>query len=79
MKSCCSGVSATGRGKAKQVLDGVVSKIKMMGKWELEFWEEMKNVEQWCFSIGKTDERLLVHGVSATGGRRNKCWTELFR
>ena len=23
-------------------------------------WEEMKNVEQWCFSIGKTDERLLV-------------------
>ena len=20
----------------------------------------MKNVEQWCFSIGKTDERLLV-------------------
>jgi hypothetical protein len=30
-------------------------------------WKEMKNVEQWCFSIGKTDERLLIIGVSATG------------
>jgi hypothetical protein len=23
-------------------------------------WKELKNAEQWCFSIGKTDERLLV-------------------
>jgi hypothetical protein len=29
-------------------------------------WKE-KNVEQWCFSIGKTEERLLAIGVSATG------------
>jgi metal-dependent amidase/aminoacylase/carboxypeptidase family protein len=26
-------------------------------------------LEQWCFSIGKTDERLLTIGVSATGGK----------
>jgi hypothetical protein len=30
-------------------------------------WKEMKNAEQWCFSIGKTDERLLIIGVSVTG------------
>jgi hypothetical protein len=29
----------------------------------------MKNVEQWCFSIGKTDERLLTIGVLETGGK----------
>jgi hypothetical protein len=77
---------------------------KMMG------WKEMKNAEQWCFSIGKTDEKVAdnqcfsngrkmkgcwcfskVVGVSTTGkvaangvaaeegGKRNKCWTELFR
>jgi len=27
----------------------------------------MKNAEQWCFSIGETDEKLLTIGVSATG------------
>jgi hypothetical protein len=32
-------------------------------------WKEMKNDEQWCFSIGKTDERLLTISVSATGGK----------
>ena len=30
---------------------------------------DKKNVERWCFSIGKTDERLLVIGVSTTGGK----------
>jgi hypothetical protein len=30
----------------------------MMRKWR--GWEEMKNVEQWCFNIEKMDERLLV-------------------
>jgi hypothetical protein len=52
----------------------------------------MKNAEQWCFSIGETDGKLLTIGVSATGKvaaygvaagkgkkERNKCWTELFR
>jgi hypothetical protein len=29
----------------------------------------MKNAEQWCFSIGETDEKLLTIGVSATGGK----------
>jgi hypothetical protein len=33
--------------------------MKTVRKWRE--WEEMKNnAEQWCFSIGKTDERLLV-------------------
>jgi hypothetical protein len=32
--------------------------MKTVRKWR--GWEEMKNAEQWCFSIGKTDERLLV-------------------
>jgi hypothetical protein len=43
-------------GKTKQVLDGVVSGIRMMGEGGLEClwkWEEMKSAEQWCFSIGK--------------------------
>jgi hypothetical protein len=31
--------------------------------------KEMKNVEQWCFSIRKNDERLLVISVSAMGGK----------
>jgi hypothetical protein len=38
------------------VLDGVVSVMKMMRKWRTGVfwkWEEMKSVEQWCFSIGK--------------------------
>jgi hypothetical protein len=51
--------------EAKQLLDGVVS--SMMEVRKMKGWKEMKNVEQWCFSIGKTDERLLVIGVSATG------------
>jgi len=75
--------------------------MKAVRKWRR--WEEMKNVEQWCFSIGKTDERLLVTVFQQRegnerllvfqqrkkllllvfqqwkGGKRNKCWTELFR
>jgi hypothetical protein len=27
---------------------------------------DKKNVERWCFSIGKTDEGLLTNGVSTT-------------
>jgi hypothetical protein len=46
------------RRTSKQVLDGVVSAMETVRKWR--GWEEMKNAEQWCFSIGKTDERLLV-------------------
>jgi hypothetical protein len=46
------------RRTSKQVLDGVVLAMKIVRKWRR--WEEMKNVEQWCFSIGKNDERLLV-------------------
>jgi hypothetical protein len=46
------------RRTSKQVLDGVVSAMKIVRKWR--GWEEMKNAEQWCFSIGKNDERLLV-------------------
>jgi hypothetical protein len=53
--------------EAKQLLDGVVS--AMMEVRKMTGWKEMKNAEQWCFSIGKTDERLLVIGVSATGGK----------
>jgi hypothetical protein len=37
------------RRTSKQVLDGVVSAIKIVRKWR--GWEEMKNDEQWCFSI----------------------------
>jgi hypothetical protein len=59
------GVSATERGEtiAGRSCFGNDGGEKMTG------WKEMKNVEQWCFSIGKTDERLLVIGVSATGGK----------
>jgi hypothetical protein len=60
--------------------------------WE---WEETKNTEQWCFNIGKNDERFMVTVFQQwkgeneklmvvvfqqqKGERRNKCWTELFR
>jgi hypothetical protein len=61
------------RRTSKQVLDGVVSAMKTVRKWR--GWEEMKNVEQWCFSIGKTDERLLVFqqwkGKNETGAGRS--------
>jgi hypothetical protein len=57
------------------VLDEVVSQMKVVRKWRdgvFWEWEGVKNVEQWCFSIGKTEERLLVIGVSATGKGENK-------
>jgi hypothetical protein len=57
-----NGVSATE--EAKQLLEGIVSS---MMEGEKDDGKEMKNVEQWCFSIGKTDEGLLTIGVSATG------------
>jgi hypothetical protein len=59
-----NGVSATK--EAKQLLDGIVS--SMMGG-EKDDGKGMKNAEQWCFSIGETDEKLLTIGVSATGGK----------
>jgi hypothetical protein len=86
------------RKEAKQLLDGIVSAMKIVRKWRVGVfweWEEMKNVEQWCFSIGKNDEMLLVTVFQQRKGenekllvvvfqqqkgeRRNKCWTELFR
>jgi hypothetical protein len=54
--------------EAKQLLDGVVSAMMEVGK-KMTGWKEMKNAKRWCFSIGKTDERLLVIGVLATGGK----------
>jgi hypothetical protein len=72
--------------------------MKIVRKWQVGVfweWEEMKNVEQWCFSIRENDERLLVTVFQQwkgenekllvvvfqqqKGERRNKCWTELFR
>jgi hypothetical protein len=59
-----NGVSATK--EAKQLLDGIVSS---MMEGEKDDGKGMKNAEQWCFSIGETDEKLLTIGVSATGGK----------
>jgi hypothetical protein len=56
-----NGVSATK--EAKQLLDGIVSS---MMEGEKDDGKGMKNVEQWCFSIGETGEKLLTIGVSAT-------------
>jgi hypothetical protein len=50
--------------EAKQLLDGIVSS---MMEGEKDDGKGMKNAEQWCFSIGETDEKLLTIGVSATG------------
>ena len=48
MKGClANGVSATK--EAKQLLDGIVSSMMGSGK---DDGTGMKNVEQWCFSIG---------------------------
>jgi hypothetical protein len=54
------------------VLDGVVSEMKMMRKWRAGvFWEqeEMKSIEQWCFSIGKENENLLIMVFQQQKGR----------
>jgi hypothetical protein len=56
-----NGVSTTE--EAKQLLDEIVSS---MMEGEKDDSKEMKNAEQWCFSIKKTDEGLLTNGVSAT-------------
>jgi hypothetical protein len=61
-----NGVSATE--EAKQLLDGIVSSM-MEGEKDDRVEGDEKYAEQWCFSIGKTDERLLTIGVSATGGK----------
>jgi hypothetical protein len=61
------------RRTSKQVLDGVVSAMKIVRKWRAGVfwgWEEMKNVEQWCFSIGKNDERLLVTVFQQRKGKK---------
>jgi hypothetical protein len=51
--------------------------MKIVRKWQAGVfweWEEMKNAEQWCFSIGKNHERLLVTVFQQQKGeRRNKC------
>jgi hypothetical protein len=49
MKGCWKMVFQQQRRTSKQVLDGVVSAMKIVRKWR--GWEEMKNDEQWCFSI----------------------------
>jgi hypothetical protein len=56
-----NGVSATK--EAKQLLVGIFSS---MMEGEKDDGKGMKNVEQWCFSIGETDEKLLTIGVSTT-------------
>jgi hypothetical protein len=61
-----NGVSATE--EAKQLLDGIVSSMMEDEKDDGVEGDE-KNAEQWCFSIGKADERLLTIGVSAMGGK----------
>jgi hypothetical protein len=61
-----NGVSATKRG---ETIAGRSCFGNDGGEKKMTGWKEMKNVERWCFSIGKTDERLLVIGVSATGGK----------
>jgi len=66
----------------KQVLDRVVSVMKMMRRWRTGVfweWEEMKGTEQWCFSIRKiisaaqqcfsiVKARLSDIGSSSSGG-----------
>jgi hypothetical protein len=59
-----NGVLATK--EVKQLLDGIISS---MMEGEKDDGKGMKNAEQWCFSIGETDENLLTIGVSATGGK----------
>ena len=45
------------------MLDGIVSSMRGSEK---DDGKGVKNAEQWCFSIGETDGKLLTIGVSAT-------------
>ena len=55
--------------EVKQVLDGVVSS---MMEGEKEDGKGMKNAEQWCFSIGETDEKLLRMVLQQRKGKKVK-------
>jgi hypothetical protein len=57
------GVSSTEKKRAKQLLDGVVSSMKNgeeMADCSVLGVRKIKSVDQWCFSIGKNDEKLLA-------------------
>ena len=77
-----NGVSATKGRKSKQVLDRVVSAMKIVRKWwagVFREWEEMKNVEQQCFSIRKNGERLLVTVFQQWKGENEKLLVVVFQ
>ncbi len=53
------------KGKAKQVLDGVVSGVKNDGGMGCFCdWEEVKSAEQRCFGVGEQSP-VFFSGVSA--------------
>jgi hypothetical protein len=55
-EGCCQWCFSNRRGKAKQLLDGVVSSMKdgeEMVDCSVLGVGKKKSVEQWCFSIGK--------------------------
>jgi hypothetical protein len=58
--------------KAKQVLDGVVSGVRMMGGMGCFCdWEEMKSADQRCLGVGETVTSVLqwCFGI----GEMNSC------
>jgi hypothetical protein len=92
-KVAANGVAEKERGKAKQVLDGVVSRMRMMGGGRLEClrkWEEMESAEPSCFSIRKKVTSLpqrcfsvgkMNSAVQRCSGimKNHQCYTTVFR
>jgi len=64
------------------VLDEFVLVMKVVRKWWARVfweWEGMKNAEQWCFSIGKNGERLLVTVFQQWEGENEKLPVVVFQ
>jgi hypothetical protein len=65
-----NGVSGS-KGEAKQLLDGIVS--SMVGG-KKDDGKEMKNDEQWCFSIGESGWKVADNRCFSNRRKMQGCW-----
>jgi hypothetical protein len=76
-KSCCKWCCSRGRGeKEKQVLDGVVSEVRMMGGMGCFYdWGEMKSVDQRCLGVGEAVTSVLqwCFGIGEVSSAAQRC------
>jgi hypothetical protein len=64
--------------KAKQVLDGVVSGMRMMGEWDVSVTgEEMKSADQRCLGVGEMVTSVLQRcfGIGEMNSAAQRCFS----